>query len=121
MGTGVAGGVLSMMRPLVQQMLAHCEAAHARDVASRMGIDLRDLRFEFEPTQGSQGSVGGDGEGKKGLPFSAFGEMEPMRVRVHVISNASQATIEELGRRVSQECPVARLAGGAAEVKWLKD
>eukprot|EP01062_Namystynia_karyoxenos_P074097 TRINITY_DN70940_c0_g1_i1.p2 TRINITY_DN70940_c0_g1~~TRINITY_DN70940_c0_g1_i1.p2 ORF type:complete len:208 (+),score=44.84 TRINITY_DN70940_c0_g1_i1:77-625(+) len=107
------------LRPIIQQMLAHCEEAHARQVAQRMGMDVSDLRFEFSP---GRAAVAGSAAPAGALPAGDT-EQEPLAVRVYVRTSAPAHQVAELGRKVSQECPVARLCqatGTTANVQWLK-
>ena len=76
-GMGGGGG-----GSMFDKMLEWCSEAHARDIARREGIDLRDIKFEF----GKNGEV---------------------NVKVDA-PNATSKQIEALGEQVQQECPVAR-------------
>lgn len=104
---GGGGGGGSMM----DRMLEWCSISHAQDIARRMGLDLKNIRFNYAP----DGSV---------------------TVEVEA-TNATPAQIEALGEAVMQECPVAKLrnsgmlggaprgnlgggSGGAApKMKWI--
>ena len=90
MGGGGGGG-----GGMFDKMLEWCSEAHARDIARREGIDLRDIKFEF----GKNGEVS---------------------VKVDA-PNATPQQIEALGEQVQQECPVARfrksMQGGGNQQK----
>lgn len=96
------GGAGQPLGGLFNKALEWCSTAHAQDIARQEGIELRDIKFESTPDGG---------------------------VRVVVDApNASQQQIEQLGRRVEVECPVARfrstqVVGGASSpqgMKWLR-
>ncbi|KAG5484492.1 hypothetical protein LSCM1_07863 [Leishmania martiniquensis] len=84
---------------LLDKALEWCSESHARDIASEMGVDLRDIRFEKTPEGG-----------------------------MNVMVDAPMATplqIEQLGKRVQEECPVARfrktqVSSPKQEMKWLQ-
>ncbi|CCW70283.1 unnamed protein product [Phytomonas sp. Hart1] len=83
----------------IDKALEWCSRSHALDIARRNGIDLHDIRFE----KTSEGGV---------------------RVMVDA-PNASQLQIEELGRRVQEECPIARfrkthIHTPEQQMKWLR-
>ncbi|KAG5505595.1 hypothetical protein JIQ42_08361 [Leishmania sp. Namibia] len=102
---GLAGGSSGGFPPggplggLLDKALEWCSESHARDIAREMGVDLRDIRFEKTP------------EG-----------------RMTVIVDAPTATplqIEQLGKRVEEECPVARfrktqVSSPKQEMKWVQ-
>lgn len=79
--------------------LEWCSVSHAQQIAQRMGIDMRDVKFESLP----------DGQ-------------------VRVIVDAPHATprqVEELGQAVMQECPLARFRQSQVkdpekQMKWLR-
>lgn len=66
----------------MDKALEWCSESHARDIAREMGVDLRNIKFE-------KTSEGG------------------MNVMVDA-PNATPLQIEQLGKRVQEECPVAR-------------
>ncbi|KPI86987.1 hypothetical protein ABL78_3940 [Leptomonas seymouri] len=84
-GNSGGGGSSFFSGPLggfVDKALEWCSESHARDIAREMGVDLRNIRFEKTPEGG-----------------------------VNVMVDAPNATplqIEQLGKRVQEECPVAR-------------
>jgi hypothetical protein len=67
---------------LMDKALEWCSESHARNIASEMGVDLRSIKFEKTPEGG-------------------------MNVMVDA-PNATPLQIEHLGKRVQEECPVAR-------------
>ncbi|KAL7704353.1 hypothetical protein N2W54_005410 [Lotmaria passim] len=66
----------------MDKALEWCSESHARDIAREMGVDLRNIKFEKTPEGG-------------------------MNVMVDA-PNATPLQIEQLGKRVQEECPVAR-------------
>lgn len=66
----------------IDQMLEWCSRSHAHDIAQRMGIGLKDVKFHYMP----DGSV---------------------RVQVEA-PGATEEEIKQLGDKVQEECPVAR-------------
>lgn len=95
-GFGGGGGGLGGM---IDKALEWCSVSHARDIAREQGIDLRDIRFEKTKDGG-----------------------------VNVMVDAPAATplqIEQLGKRVQEECPVARfrktqINSPKQEMKWMR-
>ncbi|CAJ1018863.1 hypothetical protein, conserved [Leishmania lindenbergi] len=83
----------------LDRALEWCSESHARDIASEMGVDLREIRFEKTPEGG-----------------------------MNVMVDAPKATplqIEQLGKRVQEECPVARfrktqVSSPKQEMKWVQ-
>lgn len=98
-GGGGPGGPGGPFSGLIDQALEWCSVAHARDIAREQGIDLRDIRFEKTKEGG-----------------------------VNVMVDAPSATplqIEQLGKRVQEECPVARfrktqVKSPTQEMKWMR-
>ncbi|KAG5509852.1 hypothetical protein JKF63_07497 [Porcisia hertigi] len=83
----------------LDKALEWCSESHARDIANEMGVDLRDIRFEKTPEGG-------------------------MNVMVDAPS-ATPLQIEQLGKRVQEECPVARfrktqVTSPKHEMKWMQ-
>ncbi|RNF03733.1 peroxiredoxin-like protein [Trypanosoma conorhini] len=84
---------------LFDKALEWCSEAHARDIARRQGIDIRDIRFEQTPQGG---------------------------INVFVDApNATPKQIEQLGQQVMVECPVARfrktqVTSPQQKVQWLR-
>lgn len=84
---------------IIDKALEWCSVSHARDIAREQGIDLRDIRFEKTKEGG-----------------------------VNVMVDAPNATplqIEQLGKRVQEECPVARFRKSQVkspnqEMKWMR-
>ncbi|CCW65766.1 unnamed protein product [Phytomonas sp. EM1] len=84
---------------LIDKALEWCSRSHALDIARQEGIDIRDICFK----KTSDGGV---------------------NVMVDA-PNASQLQIEALGRRVQEECPVARFRKTQVrtpeqQMKWLR-
>lgn len=82
----------------IDKALEWCSESHARDIARDMGVDLRNIRFE----KTSEGGV---------------------NVMVDA-PNATPLQIEQLGKRVQEECPVARfrktqVQSSKQEMKWV--
>lgn len=83
----------------LDKALEWCSESHARDIAREMGVDLRDIRFDKTPEGG-----------------------------INVMVDAPKATplqIEQLGKRVQEECPVARFRKTQVnspkhEMKWVQ-
>ncbi|KAK7202229.1 hypothetical protein NESM_000293600 [Novymonas esmeraldas] len=100
-GLGGSGGFPSggPLGGFLDKALEWCSESHARDIAREMGVDLRDIRFDKTPTGG-----------------------------VNVMVDAPNATplqIEQLGKRVQEECPVARFRktqvhSPQQEMKWVQ-
>lgn len=99
---GASGGLGSFGGPLgglLDKALEWCSVSHAHDIARQQGIDLRDIRFEKAPNGG-----------------------------VNVMVDAPNATplqVEQLGKRVQEECPVARfrktqVSSPSQQMKWLR-
>lgn len=85
MGGGGGAGGSPFGGPLggfMDKALEWCSESHARDIAREMGVDLRNIKFEKTPAGG-------------------------MNVVVDA-PNATPLQIEQLGKRVQEECPVAR-------------
>ncbi|ESL08231.1 hypothetical protein TRSC58_04070 [Trypanosoma rangeli SC58] len=84
---------------LFDKALEWCSEAHARDIARRQGIDIREIRFEHTPQGG---------------------------INVFVDApNATPKQIEQLGQQVMVECPVARfrktqVTSPQKTVQWLR-
>lgn len=95
-----SGGVPSgPLGGFIDKALEWCSEAHARDIARQRGIDLRDIRFEKTIEGG-------------------------MRVTVDA-PNATPLQIEQLGKQVQEECPVARfrstlVTSPQQEMKWVR-
>ncbi|CAJ16587.1 uncharacterized protein TEOVI_000588200 [Trypanosoma equiperdum] len=95
-GGGPFGGSLG---GLFDRALEWCSESHARDIARREGIDVRDIRFEKTPEGG---------------------------VKVMVDApNATIKQIEQLGEKVMDECPVARfrktqVTSPQQKVEWIR-
>ncbi|CCD12039.1 unnamed protein product [Trypanosoma congolense IL3000] len=95
-GGGTFGGPFGT---LFDKALEWCSESHARDIARREGIDVRDIRFEKTPEGG-----------------------------IKVIVDAPSATfkqIEQLGEKVMEECPVARfrktqVTSPQQKVEWVR-
>ncbi|ORC85847.1 uncharacterized protein TM35_000321620 [Trypanosoma theileri] len=95
-GGGSFGGPFS---GLFDKALEWCSEAHARDIARRQGIDIRDIRFEKTAEGG-----------------------------INVVVDAPNATpkqIEQLGEQVMEECPVARfrktqVTSPQEKIQWLR-
>ncbi|RNF02337.1 peroxiredoxin-like protein [Trypanosoma rangeli] len=84
---------------LFDKALEWCSEAHARDIARRQGINIREVRFEHTPQGG---------------------------INVFVDApNATPKQIEQLGQQVMVECPVARfrktqVTSSQQTVQWLR-
>ncbi|KAH9598331.1 hypothetical protein LSM04_002649 [Trypanosoma melophagium] len=95
-GGGSFGGPFS---GLFEKALEWCSEVHARDIARRQGIDIRDIRFNKTPEGG-----------------------------INVVVDAPNATpkqIEQLGEQVMEECPVARfrktrVTSPQEKIQWLR-
>ena len=93
-GTNPFGG--GGLGGLFDKMLEHCSVGHAHTIARRMGVNLKDIKFNV--AQNGEVNVQVDAPG------------------------ATQQQIEELGRQVQEECPVARFRkttmNNQKEMKW---
>lgn len=83
----------------MDKALEWCSESHARDIAREMGVDLRNIKFEKTPEGG-------------------------MNVMVDA-PNATPLQIEQLGKRVQEECPVARFRSTQVHsqqqaMKWVQ-
>lgn len=95
-GGGNGGNPLS---GFIDQALEWCSTSHAYDIAQRQGIDVRNIKFEKTPEGG-----------------------------VNVVVDAPNATplqIEQLGKQVQEECPVARFRKTSVkspqqQMKWMR-
>ena len=83
-GGGGGGGPNNFL----DQMLEWCSMNHARDIARRQGIDLRDIKFHHLPDGG-------------------------VKVQVEA-PNATEEQVKQLGERVAEECPIARFRKATA-------
>jgi hypothetical protein len=84
---------------MFDKMLEWCSQSHAQDIARRMGINLQNIQFETQ----KDGSV---------------------KVSVEA-PGATPQQIEELGRAVQEECPIARyrktsMKEGQKSMEWVK-
>ena len=79
---------------ILNKMLEMCSVSHAHSIAKRMNIEMKNIKFDV---QGKNVSVTIDAP------------------------NATSLQIQELGRMVEEECPMARFYGKThKEMKWHK-
>ncbi|CAD2219232.1 hypothetical protein AGDE_05573 [Angomonas deanei] len=82
----------------MDKALEMCSTSHAYDIARQEGIDVRDIKFTTTP----EGAV---------------------QVMVDA-PNATPLQIEQLGNRVQEECPVARMrktqVSEKQAMKWMR-
>lgn len=84
---------------IYDKALEWCSVSHAQTIAQRMNIDMRDIKFESQP--GGQLQVTVDAP------------------------HATSQQVEELGRAVMQECPLARFRQSQVkdpqkQMQWLR-
>eukprot|EP00906_Rhabdomonas_costata_P006297 RCo009233 len=92
---------------MMLSMLEHCQKAHAMDLARRMGVPVKAIRFE---------------RGRAGESAGILREPPVLRVLVDA-PQASPEQVRLLSDAVSRECPMAAVNSRtrSVDVRWVHE